>query len=677
MKISPSSRTRRALVLGASLLLGAVAVSAASPISTAAPVLPEGLPGREANTTRYIIRFADNASDTEIDTLIDRVKGNGKAKRAVKFNQLFKGGVYDLSPGLARKLEREGGDRVAWVEEDATVSVTPQRSVTAAGVQSSAPWGLDRIDQTDLPLNSSYSYASDGAGVTAYVVDTGILASHTDFGSRVRVGYDAFTDGRNTSDCNGHGTHVAGTIGGTTYGVAKAASLVAVRVLDCAGSGTLSGVIAGIDWAVTDHASGPAVMNLSLGGGASSSLDAAVDRAITDGITVVVAAGNSNVDACTVSPARASNAVTVGATTTSDSRASYSNFGSCLDIFAPGSSVLSAYYTSNTATATLSGTSMASPHVAGAAARILGADPGMRPDQVASALVASSSLNKVTNAGTNSPNRLLYATPESTSTPTTSPATTVPGTPTTTPSTDSTTTAPPTTTPPPTTAPLTPPPAPVNVKAIGGNKSAIVSWEDGQGDNTLAHDHTIYVYRSGKLEKSVVAADVTQATVEDLRANQSYTFRVSARNVIGPSPLSASSNSVTPFAANFKRADTAVDEPGNGDAAPGSTAPGATPGTPTIPGDPTIPPSAPAKVSAKVSGNKLVLRWVSKRAVSTGTQFTVIIRYRGRIISRIPMGPTTELELDGMTNDPRYTYRILAQNASGTILRSGVIRASR
>lgn len=671
MKISPSSRTRRALVLGASLLVGAVAVSAASPISTAAPVLPEGLPGREANTTRYIIRFADNASDTEIDTLIDRVKGNGKAKRAVKFNQLFKGGVYDLSPGLARKLEREGGDRVAWVEEDATVSVTPQRSVTAAGVQSSAPWGLDRIDQTDLPLNSSYSYASDGAGVTAYVVDTGILASHADFGSRVRVGYDAFTDGRNTSDCNGHGTHVAGTIGGTTYGVAKAASLVAVRVLDCAGSGTLSGVIAGIDWAVTDHASGPAVMNLSLGGGASSSLDAAVDRAITDGITVVVAAGNSNVDACTVSPARASNAVTVGATTSVDARASYSNFGSCLDIFAPGSSILSAYYTSNTATATLSGTSMASPHVAGAAARILGADPGLRPDQVASALVASSSLNKVTNAGTNSPNRLLYAAPESastpTTTPTTSPVTTVPGTP--------TTTAPPTT-PPPTTAPLTPPPAPVNVKAIGGNKSAIVSWEDGQGDNTLAHDHTIYVYRSGRLEKSVVVGDISQTTVEDLRANQSYTFRVSARNVIGPSPLSASSNSVTPFAANVKRAET-VEEPGTDGNAPGSTVPGATPGTPTIPGDPTIPPSAPSKVSAKVSGKKLVLRWVSKRAVSTGTEFTVVVRYRGRIISRIPMGPTTELELDGMTNDPRYTYRILAQNASGTILRSGIIRASR
>ena len=171
----------------------------------------------------------------------------------------------------------------------------------------------------------------------------------------------------------------------------------------------------------------------------------------------------------------------------------------------------------------------------------------------------------------------------------------------------------------------------------------------------------------------MVAPDVNQFTVEDLRANQSYTFRVSARNVIGPSPLSASSNSVTPFAANVKRAET-VEEPGTGDTTPGSTAPGAGPTTPV---DPSIPPSAPARVSARVSGNKLLLRWVSKRAATTGTEFTVVIRYRGRVISRIPMGSATELELAGMSNDPRYTYRILAQNASGTVLRSGIIRASR
>jgi subtilisin family serine protease len=660
VKLSPSSRTRRALVLGAALFFGAVAVSSSNPIASAVPVLPEGLPNKEANTTRYIVRFAENVSESEITNLIEGLRGrNEKSKRAAKFSQLFNGGIYDLSPGLANRLGRQSG-KVAWVEEDKNVELVLPSSVSAAGVQSAAPWGLDRIDQTDLPLNSSYSYASDGSGVTSYVVDTGILASHTDFGGRVRAGYDAFNG--NTIDCNGHGTHVAGTIGGSIYGVAKATSLVAVRVLDCSGAGTLSGVVAGIDWAVNDHASGPAVMNLSLGGGASASLDSAVDRAIADGISVVVAAGNSNIDACTVSPARASNAITVGATTTSDSRASYSNFGSCLDVFAPGSSVLSAYHTSATATATLSGTSMASPHVAGAAARLLGVNPALRPDEVASAIIASATANKVANAGTNSPNRLLFAAPESASTPTTTapatPTTTVPGTPT-------------TTTPPTTTVPLTPPPAPVNVRAIGGNRSAIVSWQDGQDDGTLTHDHTVYVYRSGRLEKSVVVGDIPQTTITDLKANQSYTFRVQARNIIGAGPLSDVSNAVTPFAANIKRSDT-VEEPGSDGSTPGAT----TPGTPTTPGDPSVPPSAPAKVSAKVSGKKLVLSWVSKRAVTTGTEFTVVIRYRGRVISRIPMGSTTELTLAGMSNDPRYTYRILAQNASGTILRSGIIRAT-
>ncbi len=660
MKVSSSSRVRRGLFLCASLIAGALAVGTFSPNGNALPVLPEGLPGREANTNRYIVRFADNVSESEISNLIEGLRGrNEKSKRAAKFTQLFNGGIYDLSPGLANRLGRQSG-KVAWVEEDTTVSVAPSRSVFAAGVQSSAPWGLDRIDQTDLPLNGSYSYASNGSGVTAYVVDTGVLASHTDFAGRVRAGYDAF--GGTTIDCNGHGTHVAGTIGASTYGVAKAVSLVAVRVLDCSGAGTLSGVVAGIDWAVADHVSGPAVMNLSLGGGASASLDSAVDRAITDGISVVVAAGNSNVDACTVSPARASNAITVGATTSSDSRASYSNFGSCLDLFAPGSSIVSTYHTSTTATASLSGTSMASPHVAGAAARLLGADSGLRPDQVASAIVASATANKVTNAGTNSPNRLLFAAPESSSAPTTtttSPTTTTPGTPS-------------TTTPPATTVPATPPPAPVNVRAIGGNRSAIVSWEDGQGDTTLAQDHTIYVYRSGKLEKSVVVGDVNQTTIGDLRANQSYTFRVSARNIVGPSPLSEPSNSVTPFSANVKRADT-VEEPGSGS---DSAVPGDAPATPVAPVNPSIPPSAPSSVSAKVVGKKLVLSWVSKRAATTGTQFTVVIRYRGRIISRIPMGSVTELTLAGMTKDSRYTYRILAENASGTILRSGIIRAT-
>ena len=653
--LSRTFLSSRAVLVAAATLLGAVAFSTPSPIATAVPVLPDGLPGREANTTRFIVRFADNVSETEIADLIEGLRGrNEKSKRAARFSQLFNGGIYDLSPGLANRLGRQSG-KVAWVEEDAEVKVVPQRAVTAAGVQSSAPWGLDRIDQVGLPVNGTYSYANDGSGVTAYVVDTGVLATHGDFGSRVRAGYDAFTDGRNSVDCNGHGTHVAGTIGGTTHGVAKAVNLVAVRVLDCTGSGTLSGVIAGIDWAVGDHVSGPAVMNLSLGGGASSSLDSAVDRAIADGITVAVAAGNSNVDACTVSPARASNAITVGATTSSDARASYSNFGACLDVFAPGSSILSAYHTSNTATATLSGTSMASPHVAGVAARLLGADNTLRPDQVAAAIKAAASTNKVTQPGTNSPNLLLYAAPEQSAAPTTTaPATTVPGSPT-------------TTTPPTTVAPIAPPPAPVNVRAIGGNRSAIVQWQDGNDAGVVTHDHTIYVYRSGRLEKSVVVGDISQYTVADLRANQPYTFRVSARNVAGPSELSEPSNTVTPFSANIKRSDT-VEEPGAGDTAPTTTVPAAD--TPR----PTMPPSAVSKMSARLSGKTLVLSWASKRAATTGTEFTVIIRYRGKVISRIPMGSTTELTLTGMSSDPRYSYRIISDNGSGITMRSKIIR---
>ena len=553
---------------------------------------------------------------------------------------------------VARIAARD--NRLAWIERDANVAIDPPATLSSLATQAAAPWGLDRIDQANLPLNLSYSYGTTGAGVTVYVVDTGILATHNDFGGRVRAGYDAIGDGRNTADCNGHGTHVAGTVGGTTYGVAKAASLVAVRVLDCSGAGTLSGVIAGIDWALEYHTSGPAVINLSLGGGASSSLDAAVDRAIADGITVVVAAGNSNIDACTVSPARASNAITVGATTSSDARASYSNFGSCLDIFAPGSSISSATYTSNSATATLSGTSMASPHVAGAAARLLGASPTLRPDQVASALIAAATPNKVSGAGTGSPNRLLFVSPDDSATsPTTSPTTAPSSGGTTSPTTSPTTTAPP-----------TPPAAPVNVRAVAGNQSAVVSWTDGSSDDGLTHDHTIYVYRSGRLEKSVTVGDVPQATVSDLRQNQSYTFRVQARNVIGPSDLSAASNVVVPFSANVKRADTVTE--------PDTPAPSDGSGS-TI----DVPPSAPRRLAASLTGSTVVLRWAARRVADTQTEFTVVIRYKGRVISRIPMGSATELTLRGIRSTTLYSYRVVAENGSGEVVRSKIIRANR
>ena len=312
------------------------------------------------------------------------------------YQHALNGFAVEMTPEDAENLSLDF--RVKYVEEDGVV--------TADATQSNPPWGLDRIDQRNLPLNAIYTFNWTGSGVRAYVIDTGIRTTHTQFGGRASNVFDAF--GGSGADCNGHGTHVSGTIGGSTYGVAKSALLRGVRVLDCNGSGSNSGVIAGVDWVTNNHIN-PAVANMSLGGGASSALDTAVNNLANSGVPIAVAAGNSNTDACTTSPARAANAITVGATTTSDARASFSNFGACLDIFAPGSGILSSYFSSDTATATLSGTSMASPHVAGVAALYKQFSPGASAATVRNAIVNGSTTNHVTNAGTNSPNRLLYS----------------------------------------------------------------------------------------------------------------------------------------------------------------------------------------------------------------------------------------------------------------------------
>jgi subtilisin family serine protease len=354
--------------------------------------------GAAAAPARYIVRYS---AGTDVSSAVRNLRSRNIAVGRT-FAKAIRGAVVTATPGQAAELKRAAG--VAAVELDAPV--------TAADTQQSATWGLDRIDQRALPLSGTYTSASTGAGVSAYVIDSGVLSAHAEFGGRVAQGWTAISDGLGTGDCNGHGTHVAGTIAGKTYGVAKAATVVPVRVLDCSGSGFNSDVIAGLEWVAANHQAGmPAVANLSLGSTASAMVDAAVQGIINDGVTAVVAAGNSAADACNSSPARVAGALTVAASDSADKQAVFSNYGSCVDLYAPGVAIKSASPSSTTATALMSGTSMASPHVAGAAAVILARSPGLLPADVATKLLSVATSGAVSAATAGTPNRLLFTDP--------------------------------------------------------------------------------------------------------------------------------------------------------------------------------------------------------------------------------------------------------------------------
>ena len=492
--LTPQPRPR---LLAAALLGGLVALPLVG--------LPSPAAANEVRS-RYVVQFVPAADAAAEAREVERA--GGRVQRVLR--EVFPGAIADLTAGQARALARSG--RVQAVEADQQYRVV--------ATQTSPTYGLDRVDQRALPLSGAFSYGVTGKGVTAYVVDTGVLSAHSELTGRLAAGYTVIDDGKGTEDCHGHGTHVAGTTAGTTYGVAKGATVVPVRVLACDGAGSTSGIVTSLDWIVAHHTAGtPAVANMSLGGGASSTLDAAVDRVVSDGVSVVVAAGNSGADACNYSPARAPRALTVGATTSADAKPSWSNYGSCLDLFAPGASITSAWHTGPTATNTISGTSMASPHVAGAVAALLESAPGTAPDTVSSTLTGSATTGVVTSAGPGSPNRLLHADP---------------------------TLVPAGSTPPVATAPS----APTSVAATALTKAAAVSWVHGADGGSALTSQAVAVYAYGRNGKASlvgtvsVSASATSVTIGGLRSGTSYAFTVSATNAVGTSPASALSNKV-------------------------------------------------------------------------------------------------------------------------------------
>jgi len=618
VKVLVASGTLMSVVAGIVPAAVSAATSSTTSTTTSSTLPPVFAPGNSplAGAKRYIIRYADNITDDEEDNEIEKRQGTRKQR----LSKVFNGAIADMSPSQAALLRKS--TKVLWVEEDKGVKnqiVQPSVAISDSGL-----WGLDRIDQRS-GLNNQYDFATNGSGVTAYVVDTGILSTHAQFTGRVSGSFfDAF--GGTGADCNGHGTHVAGTIAGSSYGVAPAATLVPVRVLDCTGSGSVSGVIAGIDWAINHHTTAPAVMNLSLGTSKSDSLNSAIDRAFADGITVVVAAGNSNVDACTTSPSSNKvSALTVGATTNTDARASYSNFGSCLDLFAPGSGVKSAWYTSNSATNTLNGTSMASPHVTGLAARYLSAVPAASPSAVMSAIINAATSNVVTSPGTLSPNKLAYGDP-----------TAVPN------SSGVTTTVPGSTTLPPGTGTEAMPsvPGPTGTPtALAGAQSSWLDWTAAATGGSPITGHIVRVYRAGKLLTQVIVDADTSHTITNLRAGSTHYFTVAAMNGVGVGPFSAKSNTIIPLknTGTYTKSQSATSE--------------------------SIAPNAPSNLTVSRSGTNVVVLWTPATNAAASTHEVIFYQQR-KVVAKVVTASSGGVRIYGLKKGT-YAVRVRASNSAG------------
>lgn len=597
--------TAVAVVVAAS----AVTSAPATPVSAISPKVTDTLslaPPKSGERT-YIIRFKDSVSETAAQKKIaDR---NGTLSR--RLSKVFNGAVANMTPAQLATLK--ANPDVLWAEENKTL--TRQNVVSPTG-----SWGLDRLDQRALPLDSRYSFGSNGAGVDVYVVDTGVALSHNEFAGRLRAGVDVL--GGDTNDCHGHGTHVAGTVAGATLGVAPGATVVPVRTLDCNGSGTVAGVVVGIDWAINDHTTRPAVMNLSLGGTQSVTLDSAITRARGDGIVVVGAAGNASADACATSPGSATaDALIVGASTVSDARASFSNFGACIDLFAPGDNIISAGIASNSATAASSGTSMAAPHVAGLVARLLSASPSTSVTDAMAQIVSAATVGAVTNAGPQSPTLLAHADPAAIDTP----ATTVPST--------TTTTAPAggdaTTTP---EAPATPAiPARTGLPvAIPGARSAWLEWTEAPESELPVTAHIVRVYSKSKLVKTVRVGATAAHLITGLSSKSRYYFTVANENGAGVGEFSPRSNTVTPLRAatlSSRRLPTTRRQ---------------------------SPPTRPVNVRAVRSGSTVTVTW--KAAGPAGAlRYEILISRRGVAVARVVTTAPVGVRLFGL---PRTKLRV-------------------